>query len=214
MVDVPRLSATTHAFRALWLAVGTAALVWRRGANALVQEAWDVLRASAIVRHDSFEPGVVVVAFLFCLVFWKAMDCWLPEGWTRPWRLQDSADLGSWKIEKRGFRLLQEPAWYFAPLLVFDYLFPRRKLPASAPSVEQLVVEVLAALVVYDLLFFFVHVICHKVGGASAERSKAFGFGAKENMLCYECLLYPPHGFLVYTAMYMPSTTAEELCVP
>ena len=53
--------------------------------------------------------------------------------------------------------------WYLAPLLALDAIFPRRKLPEAAPTVERLGLEVLAALLVYDVLFFAAHLAFHKV---------------------------------------------------
>lgn len=59
--------------------------------------------------------------------------------------------------------LLTVVAVYSAPILAFDQFYPRRKLPERAPSAFRLFTEVLAALIVYDALFFLVHLALHKV---------------------------------------------------
>ena len=97
-------SATTDACRALWLAGGFAALGARQSINDGLQTAWDALRASPIVAHDSFEPAVVLVSFIVFLLFWKAMDVLVPMELTRTMRMQESEDVTSWRIERGGAR--------------------------------------------------------------------------------------------------------------
>lgn len=55
--------------------------------------------------------------------------------------------------------------WYIVPILGFDFLFPRRKLPDSAPTTLRLGLEVVASLLVYDTLFFAAHYTFHRVRG-------------------------------------------------
>ena len=56
-----------------------------------------------------------------------------------------------------------EALWYIAPIIVLDFLFPRRRLPVATPTLFQLAGEILAALVLYDALFFMVHLTLHRV---------------------------------------------------
>lgn len=42
-----------------------------------------------------------------------------------------------------------------------DVLFPRRRLPESAPSLARLVMEVVGAIAVYDVFFFAWHATLH-----------------------------------------------------
>ncbi|CAN0584858.1 unnamed protein product, partial [Ectocarpus sp. 12 AP-2014] len=44
---------------------------------------------------------------------------------------------------------------------IFDLIFPRRQLPESAPSLGRLVLEVVAAIAVYDAAFFAWHASLH-----------------------------------------------------
>eukprot|EP00803_Ostreobium_quekettii_P003542 evm.model.scf_1306.1 EVM.evm.TU.scf_1306.1 scf_1306:102-4826(+) len=71
--------------------------------------------------------------------------------------------MSTWHLSKWWTRLLQEPVWYFAPIAIFDVMYPRRNLPEKAPSIEKLAIDILAPLFIYDFMFFFIHVTCHKV---------------------------------------------------
>jgi len=53
--------------------------------------------------------------------------------------------------------------WYIVPIVAFDVAFPRRRLPENAPTALRLSLEVVAALLVYDTLFFAAHLSFHKV---------------------------------------------------
>lgn len=59
--------------------------------------------------------------------------------------------------------MLHEGLLYIAPIALFDFAFPRRQLPETAPSAAQLGCEVLLSLFLYDLLFTAGHLLCHKV---------------------------------------------------
>ncbi len=52
---------------------------------------------------------------------------------------------------------------YLAPLLTIDYLIPRRRLPVEAPTAAGLIAGVASSVWLYDLIFFFVHLVLHKV---------------------------------------------------
>lgn len=56
---------------------------------------------------------------------------------------------------------------YLGPLFMFDVLLPRRALPIEAPCLSRLVFEVLLSLLVYDFLFFWLHLAFHKVGAVN-----------------------------------------------
>jgi len=56
----------------------------------------------------------------------------------------------------------QEFALYLVPLLVFDWLYPRRALPVAPPSTCRLALDVVASLAVYDALFSATHRAMHR----------------------------------------------------
>jgi hypothetical protein len=90
--------------------------------------------------------------------------------------LHPSDNIKAWKLE--GYPRW-EAVYYLVPLLLFDWVYPRRKLDEPPPSMERVFFDVVGALVVYDLLFFFAHVARHKVGLSP----KTFKFKCTKNLL-------------------------------
>merc|ERR1712023_441366 len=52
--------------------------------------------------------------------------------------------------------------YYYGPILIYDYLFPRRVLPKTIPGFWVLVIQVVAMLITYDFCFFWCHYTMHK----------------------------------------------------
>jgi hypothetical protein len=77
----------------------------------------------------------------------------------------------------------QEFALYLVPLLVFDWLYPRRALPVAPPSTCRLALDVVASLAVYGAFYTLVPIRPRSRGGRRSLRTFA---GAS---------LRPPHGF-------------------
>ncbi len=82
----------------------------------------------------------------------------------RAYRIQDSDDMAGFKDVHGRWN---EFMWYLGPLIVFDMMFPRRHLLLSShvhgPSVGQVAWDVIAAISIYDVLFFLWHVTSHHV---------------------------------------------------
>lgn len=134
---------------------------WKDEVDDQVEWLWRVCKDSALFRHDSFEPFVVTVGFVLSLSFFYILDVCIPSAWR--WRIhKDVTVKGMWKTQVRG-RLCQETVWYWTPLALFDWIYPRRSLPVAPPTFWTLALEVLAALMVYDALFFCFHLLFHKV---------------------------------------------------
>ncbi|KAG1653268.1 hypothetical protein FOA52_002728 [Chlamydomonas sp. UWO 241] len=154
-------TASTHMCRGAVLAVAAWIAFDGSRADAVVQGAWDSTLASKWVQWDTFEPSLVVIVFLLSLWFFWALDVPLHER-SAPWRAGICAnpDMRAWRWEG-GKRILHETAFYVVPLVVLDVLFPRRVLPDAAPGAARLVIEVVASLLLYDLLFTAGHVLCH-----------------------------------------------------
>ncbi|GMH42466.1 hypothetical protein BSKO_10385 [Bryopsis sp. KO-2023] len=158
---MPVSSRNVSFFRSLAVA-GSACLVWfSSDVNAWIQRAWDVLRESRVFRHDSFEPLLVTASVAVFSVFFRVLDTRFTSE-LKAWRINESDDMSHWKFEG-GKRLRGEFLWYWAVLGIFDFLYPRRKLPLGAPTLAQIAVEVLGALFLYDHFFFWVHLALHKV---------------------------------------------------
>jgi len=134
---------------------------WSKKMDAKIEQIWEVCRQSALFGHDSFEPFVVTVGFLLSMSFFYILDMCVPSA--RKWRIhRDAAIIGTWKTQIRS-RLSKEAVWYWTPLALFDWIYPRRSLPFAPPSFWTLMFEILAALMVYDALFFCFHLLFHKV---------------------------------------------------
>ena len=161
---------------------------WRNQSylNVALQDLWAVLRENSLFRHDSFEPLVVSISFFFSMGFYYALDMWIPSA--KKWRIQKRhTDMKAWKVEHGNrstrtfchrefnsqcqiwltsqccFRFKNEIVWYWVPIALFDFLYPRRSLPLTAPSFWQLLLEIVASLLVYDAFFFCFHLAFHKV---------------------------------------------------
>lgn len=52
---------------------------------------------------------------------------------------------------------------YLLPLLVFDFIIPRRRLPEDCPGFFALFGKVCQTIFVYDFIFFFIHLAMHKL---------------------------------------------------
>lgn len=77
----------------IWLLAAHSAFV-----NSWVESVWDVLRHSALFKHDSFEPLLVTASVAVFSVFFRTLDL-LPR-LTARWRIQKSDDVSHWKIER------------------------------------------------------------------------------------------------------------------
>mmetsp|Transcript_7918 Transcript_7918/g.23862 ORF Transcript_7918/g.23862 Transcript_7918/m.23862 type:complete len:290 (+) Transcript_7918:1403-2272(+) len=157
------VTATTHACRGAAVALAAWVGLQPARADAAVQRAWDVMRSSAWVRHETFEPTLVVAVFALSIGLFFLLDVPLKR-LTSAWRapICASDDMRAWRWEG-GQRLTRETAIYVLPLLAYDRVFPRRVLPAEAPGAARLAAEVLLALVLYDLFFTAGHVACHRL---------------------------------------------------
>ena len=79
----------------------------------------------------------------------------------RQHRISQDLDLQHWKFE--GGKRKQEVLLYMVPLLVFDCVYPRRKLPELAPTLASLAADVFLSLFFYDLFFTVSHLAMHRV---------------------------------------------------
>lgn len=123
-----------------------------------VQCAWQAMRASPVVQHDSFEPLLASVAFAGWINMFRVWDKYLPV--LHRYRLVSNRVKPDTMVGlDHGMRALVA---YLLPLLVFDAVVKRRHLPDTAPSAAGLVGQVVASIFVYDFGFFWVHLALHK----------------------------------------------------
>lgn len=113
---------------------------------------------SAIFCHDSFEPTLSSLWFAVCLTFWVFVDFHCHG--LHVFRIQMSSQNKAWK--GRESTLWNEATWYLLPWIVFDFFFPRRTVPEQAPSLFQIVFEVLLSLFLYDVFFYIGHAAIHR----------------------------------------------------
>jgi len=137
--------------------VALAALVtYHRQADAVLATAWAWLREQWWFRHDSWEPVLSTTSFQVYLLLWRVID--KSEIWAR-WRIQKASPETPWVDAWE--RATNEGFWYLAPLLVIDYFFPRRILPAESVSALTVLYQVTGSILLYDFFFFFGHKLLH-----------------------------------------------------
>lgn len=126
--------------------------------NLLLAFVWEeYLRTSSIFKHDSFEPLLSTVVFGVVMFSWYVVDFHVP--YLHRYRISTSDDISTWMGRQSAF--WNETFWYISPWLVIDYFIPRRKLPLLAPTFPQMVLQIVLALVLFDLFFFVGHVCFH-----------------------------------------------------
>lgn len=95
-----------------------------------VQQAWDHIRKMNIVKHDSFEPGLVMACFAIYMFAFYALDTYFPA--CKKWRIQKhSDDMRHWTYEgaryavntilsgKSGFKLVDLQTHTFLLRMLF-----------------------------------------------------------------------------------------------
>uniref|UniRef100_A0A7S3YMJ6 Fatty acid hydroxylase domain-containing protein n=1 Tax=Heterosigma akashiwo TaxID=2829 RepID=A0A7S3YMJ6_HETAK len=125
-----------------------------------VAEFWHFLRVQWWFKHDSFEPLLASTAFVFYINVYRMVDS-LNSPKILRYRIQKNQDMKPWKKSRE--RMYNEMMWYVGPLLVFDYLLPRRSLPEEPPTLLQIILSLVATVNLYDIFFFLCHTTVHKV---------------------------------------------------
>eukprot|EP00052_Salpingoeca_macrocollata_P032649 m.6167 g.6167 ORF g.6167 m.6167 type:complete len:285 (-) comp4003_c0_seq2:49-903(-) len=158
---------TTHALRGAAILSLVVLHLFQDPANGFIQRAWSWLRMQWWFQHDSFEPILSTLWFFPCLALWFTCDLYLPS--LHKYRLQPHrTDTSHWKVVANpasGRSHMPTLFFYLAPLVAFDLVFPRRQLPVLAPTAPTLLLEIVAMLLVYDLLFFVCHWSMHHLPG-------------------------------------------------
>lgn len=91
----------TACCRGTALFTAVACCVFKSQVDAYLQRLWATLRTSSIVKHDSFEPAVVVIAFAAWHLLYFCLDsCFFDQ--LKPWRIQFSDDRKHWAIQGKG----------------------------------------------------------------------------------------------------------------
>jgi sterol desaturase/sphingolipid hydroxylase (fatty acid hydroxylase superfamily) len=148
--------------RCVALALVVVAYAQRARLDAAVERVWAAMEQHWFVRMDSFEPVMVGVFFAATFAFYRLLDQHGSPRRLQRYKLHATrfADLAGWTANDGEF-LFTTMLWYIGPLLFFDMLFPRRVLPLLAPSAARLCGEVVAMLLVYDVLFSLTHFAMH-----------------------------------------------------
>jgi hypothetical protein len=152
---------STHFFRATAVCLLWGLITHQDETNAVVADVWDVLRENVVFKHDSFEPVLATLSFAFWIWAWYIVDVFSTK-LSVLHQFVISPDTRNFDEHHRGYCALSGLA-YIVPLLIFDTLRPRRTLPQEAPTALGVIGGVIAAVWLYDLLFFPIHLCLHKV---------------------------------------------------
>eukprot|EP00038_Savillea_parva_P018475 m.23877 g.23877 ORF g.23877 m.23877 type:complete len:323 (-) comp4111_c0_seq1:133-1101(-) len=149
-------------------------VVWNKSyVDATLAVWWSWLREQPLFRHDSFEPMLATLSFFPPLIFFYTLDMHSATkkgAWLKRYHVRNSDDMTAWRVLSWR-EVIADPTQsrvpvllgYILPLVVFDALYPRRRLPNEAPGIVRLVGENILMLVVYDALFWMVHRTLHSV---------------------------------------------------
>jgi sterol desaturase/sphingolipid hydroxylase (fatty acid hydroxylase superfamily) len=123
-----------------------------------VDRLWVTMADSAHFKHDTFEPNLAIFCFIAFSTLFYFIDTQVLS--IRKYRIVDSTSMKAWRENGMNSDVI---LWYLLPLMVIDFMYPRRQIPLQAPSLATLVYEVVACILLYDLFFFFTHVPLHKI---------------------------------------------------
>ena len=155
----------TQSVRFLVAAALCAGIIRSEAVSQYIQRVWTSACEHPVIRHDSCEPLIASVSFMFSVVFFRVLDWvpWMIKYKMHPEELAIASEQDLTPPRHAVYSLLA----YLGPLFMFDVLLPRRALPIQAPCLSRLVFEVLLSLIVYDFLFFWLHLAFHKIGGVN-----------------------------------------------
>ena len=126
-----------------------------------IQTFWTAAREDAFVKHDSCEPLVASAAFFWWVLLFRLLD---RVPWFAKYKIYPAETTRAAQQDlKPPKHAVYSIVAYLAPLLFFDFLCPRRLLPSAAPSLPRLTGELIGGLLVYDWLFFWLHLALHKL---------------------------------------------------
>eukprot|EP00471_Norrisiella_sphaerica_P000546 CAMPEP_0184482548 /NCGR_PEP_ID=MMETSP0113_2-20130426/4112_1 /TAXON_ID=91329 /ORGANISM="Norrisiella sphaerica, Strain BC52" /LENGTH=330 /DNA_ID=CAMNT_0026862347 /DNA_START=198 /DNA_END=1190 /DNA_ORIENTATION=+ len=135
--------------------------------DAALSDLWNSLKANTIIKWDTCEPFLVFWAFRFTLSFYDLFEnfypryhLWLiPEAKLSHKRERKTISQCLLYVSHDAFLQL---AYYYGPIAIFDFTFPRRKLPDSIPGLGMIALQVVSMLATYDFCFFWCHYFMHK----------------------------------------------------
>uniref|UniRef100_A0A0G4I189 Fatty acid hydroxylase domain-containing protein n=1 Tax=Chromera velia CCMP2878 TaxID=1169474 RepID=A0A0G4I189_9ALVE len=149
--------------RLVVLVVLVTCFLHRQRLDDLLDSFWGSLRRQPWIKHDSCEPLFSTVVFFFWVNLFRFFDLYCPFLWRFRYNQRDDPVKEGFLIKTQDPHGVLAVVGYIVPLLAFDVLFPRRRLPERGPSFFGLLGSVAASLWLYDLLFFFVHLGFHKI---------------------------------------------------
>jgi hypothetical protein len=62
-------------YRMTTVALLASAIIHYRSLDAIVAQVWEHCKASALFRHETWEPGLVVVSWVVFTAFWCVLFC-------------------------------------------------------------------------------------------------------------------------------------------
>lgn len=145
-------------FRSLFVITAALCYIYVHKLNSIVAFVWErYLRTSALFKHDSFEPLLSTATFGLVMMMWYLVDFHIPL--LHQFRITGLDDVKTWNGRQSAF--WKETFWYISPWLIIDFFIPRRRLPLIAPTFPQMILQIVLALVLFDLFFFLGHMSFH-----------------------------------------------------
>lgn len=137
-------------------------------ASSFTQSVWDAVVGLGALEHDMFESLVAALSFLFFIVLFK-LCAWLPlqrfDNVSRREKMQKTPLVSSFGIYcLNDFVCASSFPVYLVSIHVWHSFYPKRHVPNEnlAPSTSRLLLELTSGIVLYDAIFFFVHLAMHQ----------------------------------------------------
>lgn len=130
--------------------------------SGVLQPAWEAVRSQEALLRSPFFPALFsFFAYCGCCLPFAALDC---LGALRRYKLQPQAASPTALVMGQCLlRSLFQHVAYLFPATVAHWYWRPPRLPAEAPSLPALLLEVALCLLLFDGLYFFWHLLHHRL---------------------------------------------------
>ncbi|KAK3592904.1 hypothetical protein CHS0354_004131 [Potamilus streckersoni] len=144
----------------------------------LVERSWDLLLSSWVFNSVYFETWFTTFTYAVIIHTYPVALRKIPA--LQRFKIHSKVDIANLSPQ---VQLIQEAVWYVTPLMILDTFVVKkycgvdpkiwieksndwiqitRALPNKAPSVIQVIFQLVISILLYDAIFFFIHLILHK----------------------------------------------------
>lgn len=153
----------TITIRILLLASLVLYIIYNNYSNNLIKSLWTILINNKLFTHDTFEPLLASLSFLIWMSIY-GLIYHIP--FFNKYKIVNNTTTPNTKKDYKIGRLQSILAGisYLAPFFLFDNIYPRRKERIASlhyPSLYRIVFDVSICLLIYDFLFYFIHLAFH-----------------------------------------------------